>query len=345
MPDILKISGRCGSRIADVNGVVKGNIQDVNNVGGFVADFLPLDTYTGAAVAYSVRLLRTAYTGAAMRVRRDTAGGTGDDDEADIAFDSGVISLDSAISNASAGVTATTLGQFLNVGTVGGTTYTNPDSLSVTATCLVDEWKDQSGNANDAEQTTFGNQPQIHDGTVNTDLITENGKPAIEWDGSNDYLETTSSIFSGTTARSIFITGRDRSSTIDSTSGIISPDVVNVGSGENYTITSEIALRVTQFALFSDDFLSANLLLLTNIWASGNATDADFYLNGTALSVDSGNSTVDLDTRDVNLLIGKTGYDNATTSLTASELIFWNTDQSSNRTNIECNINGYFKIY
>ena len=67
-----------------------------------------------------------------MRVRRDT-GGTGDDDEADIAFDTSLtdptISLDSAISNASAGVTATTLGQFLNVGTVNGTTYTNPDSF------------------------------------------------------------------------------------------------------------------------------------------------------------------------------------------------------------------------
>ena len=95
------------------------------------------------AAAYSVRLLDSAvgissYTGAAMRVRRETAGGTGDDDEADIAFDSGVISLDSAISNASALVTATTLGQFLNVGTVNGTTYTNPDSLTVTASCLVD---------------------------------------------------------------------------------------------------------------------------------------------------------------------------------------------------------------
>ena len=97
-----------------------------------------------------------------MRVRRETAGGTGDDDEADIAFDSGVISLDSAISNASALVTATTLGQFLNVGTVGGTTYSNPDSLTVTASCFVDEWKDQSGNANHAEQTAFGSQPQIH---------------------------------------------------------------------------------------------------------------------------------------------------------------------------------------
>ena len=95
-----------------------------------------LDTYTGAAAGYSVRQLKSGVT-VAMRVRRDTAGGTGDDKEADVAFDTSLtdpaISLDSAISNASVGVTATTLGQFLNVGTVNGTTYTNPDSLTVTA--------------------------------------------------------------------------------------------------------------------------------------------------------------------------------------------------------------------
>jgi len=150
-----------------------------------------LDTYTGAAAAYSVRQLKSGIT-VAMRVRRETAA-AGDNDEADVAFDTSftnpTISLDSAISNASAGVTATTLGQFLNVGTVNGTTYTNPDSLTVTASCLTDTWYDQSGNANHAEQTTYAVQPKIHDGTVDTDLILDNGKPALE--GSGDLLEFT----------------------------------------------------------------------------------------------------------------------------------------------------------
>jgi hypothetical protein len=44
---------------------------------------LLLDTYTGAGGAYSVRLLRTAYTGDAMRIREDS-GNT----ETDIGFDS-----------------------------------------------------------------------------------------------------------------------------------------------------------------------------------------------------------------------------------------------------------------
>lgn len=172
MPDISALNGTAIDNVAEFDGLT-----------------VTASAIAAPAAAYSVRLLDTAvgvptYTGAAMRVRRDT-GGTGDDDEADIAFDTSLtdpaISLDSAISNASAGVTATTLGQFLNVGTVNGTTYTNPDSLTVTASCFVDEWKDQSGNAYHAEQATHGSQPQIHDGTVNTDLITENGKPAIRF--------------------------------------------------------------------------------------------------------------------------------------------------------------------
>ena len=147
------------------------------------------ETYgSGAAAAYSTRRLASATT-VLLRVRRETGGGTGDDDEADVAYDSNnILSLDSAISNTTS--SATTLGQFLNVGTVAGTTYTNPDSLTVTAPCFVDTWYDQAGS-NDAVQDAQGSQPQIHDGTVNTDLITENGKPELLCNNSRFDLTST----------------------------------------------------------------------------------------------------------------------------------------------------------
>ena len=201
LADISKINAVALANIAKLDAVTAANIAKVN---GLVFSTAPAfvglldETYgSGAAAAYSTRRLASATT-VLLRVRRDTGtGGAEDDDEADVAYDSNnELSLDSAISNTSAGVTATTLGQFINVGTVGGTTYSNPDSLTVTASCFVDEWKDQSGNANDAEQTAFGSQPQIHNGTVNTDLITENGKPGVEFTSAENMVFTSTDIYS-----------------------------------------------------------------------------------------------------------------------------------------------------
>ena len=101
-----------------------------------------LDAYPNAAAAYSVRLLRSAYTGSAIRVRRSS-----DNTESDIGF--------------------TALG--------------NLDTTSLTSFCgsgdgFVTTWYDQSGNANNATQSTAGNQPIIVSAGA---LITVNSKPAI----------------------------------------------------------------------------------------------------------------------------------------------------------------------
>jgi hypothetical protein len=84
---------------------------------------LLLDIYTGAAAAYSNRLLRTAYSGPCLRVRRDT-----DSSEMDIGFVAGVI--DNA-----------TLGAFIG-----------PNQG------LVVKRYDQSGNGNDLVQTNASKQ-------------------------------------------------------------------------------------------------------------------------------------------------------------------------------------------
>ena len=105
-----------------------------------------LDTYTGAAVAYSLRKLRTAYTGSAVRIRRAS-----DHAETDIGFD---------VSN-------------------------NLDTSAISTFCgnsngFVEIWYDQSGNVNNVIQETQANQPQIYDGSA---VITENGKAALDFDG------------------------------------------------------------------------------------------------------------------------------------------------------------------
>jgi hypothetical protein len=125
---------------------------------GVQAASLLLDTYTGAAVAYSLRKLRTEYTGAAIRVRRTDLA------EQDIAFDS------------NGDLDTTALLSFVGTGALNNGFITT--------------WYDQSGSANNSTQATAANQAQIVSaGTVITDPITN--KISTIW-SSDSYSITTS---------------------------------------------------------------------------------------------------------------------------------------------------------
>ena len=125
-----------------------------SNIGDYFTQNTPLlDTYSGAAAAYSLRLLDSSYVGPAIEVYAGTNG------TADIGF---------------------------NV-------FGELDTVALAAHCgnqdgTVRTWYDQSGNGVDATQTvSTANQPKIYDGT--TGVVTENGKPAVEFDGTGYYLE------------------------------------------------------------------------------------------------------------------------------------------------------------
>ena len=111
-----------------------------------------LDTYSGAAAAYSLRLLDSTYTGDAIRVRRAS-----DNTEQDIGFD-GNGDLDTGA-----------LTSFCT-GTDG----------------FVKTFYDQSGNANHATQTSTSNEPKIYDAA--TGVIEENGKPTVSYNGTSQYF-------------------------------------------------------------------------------------------------------------------------------------------------------------
>lgn len=103
-----------------------------------------MDEYSGAAAAYSLRLLNSNYTGDAIVVRRDS-------------------------DNATA-----------NIGFVGGelnTTYLN--EFCNGANGFVTTWFDQSGLNRNAVNVTASQQPKICD-SING-IVLENGKPALEW--------------------------------------------------------------------------------------------------------------------------------------------------------------------
>ena len=111
-----------------------------------------LDQYSGAAAAYSLRLLDCDYAGDAIRVRRSS-----DNTEDDIGFVNG--NLDTA-----------SLKTF--VGTGG-----SDDGFVVT-------WYDQSGNANNSTQSTTTAQARVMDKGVVQRL---NDKPSLYFDGDDQY--------------------------------------------------------------------------------------------------------------------------------------------------------------
>ena len=117
-----------------------------------------VDVYSGAAAAYSVRKLRGAYSGPAVRVRRSN-----DNAEQDIGF--------TALGNLDESALSTFVG--VNSG-------------------FITTWYDQSGNSKNAIQTIAASQPRI----VNSGVIEkQNNVPIVRLLGANR-MATASSVFS-----------------------------------------------------------------------------------------------------------------------------------------------------
>jgi hypothetical protein len=136
-----------------------------------------LDFFPSAHHAYSLRKLRTAYTGFCLRIRRTTTTPTVTTTTVDLSFDSNNrISLNSDITYVSGTVTlSTNLGQFC-ASVVNG--YSNPDLVNTNQNIFVVTWFDQSGNGKNPTQATAGNQPRL----VNAgNLELSGGKVAVRF--------------------------------------------------------------------------------------------------------------------------------------------------------------------
>jgi len=120
---------------------------------------LLLDSYSGAAAAYSLRQLSWAYGGPAVRVRRSN-------DNAEQDFTATEVSDG-------------TLATWVGAGNNG----------------FVRTWYDQSGNGRNAIQLNAASQPQI---VATGFLLTENGKASVSFNGTSNYL-TTAAFFVQTT--------------------------------------------------------------------------------------------------------------------------------------------------
>jgi hypothetical protein len=250
-----------------------------------------LDDYPGAAAAYSLRKLDKNYSGDAIRVRRAS-----NNDEQDIGFDS----------------------------------YGDLDTAALATFCsgtdgFVKVWYDQSGNGNDATQTTTGNQPKI---VASGSIIEEGGKPCIRRASSSSNMTFA---VAGNSTQHIF-------------------GVVNI-SADKSIMTSDVS-NTSKYYLVAENGNATS--------PYGNTTASDFYLNGTLsnATVASRNAVHDalINTQRLfsQMINNNTwgsnqyfGYASASVygMMDLQEVILYNFDQSANRTAIEDNINDYYSIY
>ena len=281
MADISKINGVPIANIEKLDAVLAANIAKVNGLVFSTAAAFLLDTYTGAGAGYSVRRLATSATNL-MRIREDAG-----DTETDIGYDSNN-ELDTA-------AIATHCG---------------------TANGFVVTWYDQSGNSNNATQSTSGSQPQIYNGTA---VITENGKPYLKYGflttavnfGTDNWIFSACGNISNNTK--LFFAGSGSSYVGLAQSGSTS-STINSGAG-----------TLTAFRNGSSYSFTTRDALYTDI-----GTQSLFTIN----QDNSGWTNVNL---------GYTGsVDQRMYSL--HEVVIYDTDQSTNRTGIESDINNHFAI-
>jgi hypothetical protein len=189
-------------------------------------------------------------------------------------------------------------------------------------------WYDQAGS-NNATQSTGTAQPQIYNGTA---VITENGKPALSF--STDTFDFT-------------ITG-------------------NANNFSSFTVATNDATTSShmQFALS----------ISPRWWHWYQSGNAQFWYGNTSITHSAYDQSQHLSTMIAGSTLGHAGFwiDNVKASTTATlntsafdgsekigdyptggnpwdgtmqEIVLWPSDQSSNRTGIETDINGYFSIY
>lgn len=282
---------------------------------------LLLDLYPSAAAAYSLRKLRTAYSGSAVRVRASTSGAEGD-----VSFDvNSTISASSIVTVTAVGTSGLSIGQQVTFSTFWNAGGTNQNVFVTT-------WYDQSGNARNATQTTQANQPQIVSSGV---VILRGSKPSLLFDGTNDYIDASGvntgnpkSIFIATRFTEVLIPEKAIFDSINTNQGILFKALDSLMS---------IAFGSTNITSYS----ASTAFILYSIMHNGSNSNA--YVNSTSQILTNAN----LGTNAFNGL--RIGAVRGTASLfyngNISEFIIYGSNEATNRTGIESNINTHYAIY
>lgn len=217
------------------------------------------------------------------------------------------------------------------------------DTSSLTTFCgsgngFVTTWYDQSGNARDVTQTNAANQPQIvSSGSVITATGIGAAKPALLFDGSNDVL--TRNIFSFTDY-SVFSIHKKSSVT---TSSIVAYQNGNSGGyGLNTSSNGGANYSLYEAGVADHNFgtPTTNLTLISGVRVQSSSI-LNGYVNSTLFTM----SPNPINTPSGSFGLGAFPNGNLPFFGYQSELIFYSSNQTSNITGIQSNINTYYGIY
>jgi SPP1 family predicted phage head-tail adaptor len=281
------------------------------------SDSLLLDLYPNAATAYSLRKLRTAYTGSAVRVRASTSGAEGD-----VSFDvNSTISASSTVTITAVGTSGLSIGQQVTFSTFWNAGGSNQNVFVTT-------WYDQSGNARDAAQTTQANQPQIVSSGV---IILSGSRPSISFDDINDFM--VNNMISITSNFSLI-------AVINSDSKDFS---VYYGSNKDIEFGTTIGYVLDAYRIQSESsilIIQPVSLLYSLFFNYRNDTSGFLYQNNSLKGQGNVSGNFELQ-----VIGGRQTQNNLYYDGKIQELITYTNNQSSNRVAIETNINTHYEIY
>ena len=289
-----------------------GTIMAYNSVVGGTkpgAVQLLLDLYPDAAAAYSLRKLRTDYTGPAIEVRKTVGGETSIQN---IGFVNGELDTTSLLSFAD-----------------GGDVF-------------VTKWYDQSGEGNDVAQISQSAQPKIVSSGI---VIERNGTPAVKFDGTDDNISNFTSAFINTTDVSYFSVSNND---VSESAGVIHSQysinnyTIRVFNDRRTTVKRNLIVTSSEIITYTSDLASylntANQRLLSAFIDSSKNMSS--YKDGVV-----GTTDTYVGTTGSNGLVLGSQVESRFLNGTIQEVIAYNTDQSANREAIEANIKTHYTIY
>ena len=220
---------------------------------------------------------------------------------------------------------------------------------------FVDTWYDQSGNGRDVAQSTTGDQPRIiKDGSI----VTLNSKPAVSFAGNDARLSTSRFLTSqGNTYFSVYDVD---ASLYPSQSGVV------IRQGSNYRISmstlsgADAGKIQSQLrdgggddarAITTASFDGSTILHTSVISATRGAGGVKTFVNSANEATADSTDVEDVDFSTVSdsgandFVIGSISSGAFDFLGNLGEVVLFNTDRTSDRTDIENDINNHYSIY